>query len=603
MNGNKLWLILFFCIFSIVFSQPKIVPKPISIDVKTGTTELTANSKIFFSDDELDTVALLFAAELKAVHNLDLPVGKGTATSDGDVLIITSSSLTGQQYKLTVDGKVTLEVAGMDGAYPGTVTIIQAITNSEIPNMVIEDKPFRPLRTLSLDIKTKWYSLDRIKVRIKIARFYKISHVMLHTGEKQWIGSVTDQVSDYTSQQRMAHFLYTKEEMAGLIAFGRLNGVYLMPHSECTPHFNHMRMAMGQDFCPDDQYAGYADEIDGQGSFANFDGEEDNTRWRNLMKECHKRTYEQFAKGYPEGKKLPIYHIGPIASEGGMSYALGAWFFDFFKNELPNPIVGYWAMRGWDDPNLLAHRDHIYPYPYSAKVVEKNTPYLQNGYKLIASPWQPLYICGDIGHWSICEVEDVFKEWNCFRCGTDGYPDGISNSKWELFNGINDDNVMGASMATWEGRETDQWILLRPRLPAYADHAWHHKEWPYPNEDWTDFQSRVNAVDPLLDDFLKPSASEIPDPTGFINKDHGDAVIHNQIKSIQNIGRSVIITLNSRRPYTYRLMNVNGQCIRTQKGTARSINVDTRSLPMGVYVIMLKMNGVITINKIKNKQN
>ena len=45
-------------------------------------------------------------------------------------------------------------------------------------------------------------------------------------------------------------------------------------------------------------------------------------------------------------------------------------------------------------------------------------------------------------------------------------------------------------------------------------------------------------------------------------------------------------------------MNINGQSIKTQKGTARSVNLDIRSLPMGIYVIMLKTNGMQTVKKV-----
>jgi len=597
MNVQKYSLLLCFCLFGALFSQSKIVPKPISMDVQSGTTALNDNSRILFSHDDLDTVALLLAAELKAVHNLDLPVGKGTVASGGDILITIDSQLTGEQYKLTVDGKVTLEVGGMDGAYPGTVTIIQAITNSEIPNMVIEDEPFRPIRSLMIDNKNYWFSLDDIKTRIKMARFYKIHYLCLHTGEKQWIGAVLDQVSDYTDQQKMAHFLYSKEEMEEIIAFGKLNGVYLFPHNESTPGFTHMKDAMQKDFNPNDQYAGYADEIDGQGSFSNFDGSGNNSRWRNLMKELHELSYAQFAKGYPEGKKMPVYHIGPVASEGGMSFSLATYFIGIIHGFDPAVPTSFWA--GPSTNEMTSYKSKILPFLYTKQFHPTFTAHLQSGYTIVNSAWQPLYIVGTPNHWSRATPQHVYELWNYFRAGTDGFNggtnSGIQSAEWDLFPGVNDAEMAGANMATWENKATDNFNLLRPRLPAFAEHAWNHKTWPYPSSDWTDFQSRFDAVDKLLDDFIK--ATEIG-ATVLINKEQGGAVEYNPIKSIQNSGRSVIIRLESCQLFEYWLMNLNGQIIKKQKGTTRSINVDTRSLPMGVYVIKLVTNGIQTVKKI-----
>ena len=52
----------------------------------------------------------------------------------------------------------------------------------------------------------------------------------------------------------------------------------------------------------------------------------------------------------------------------------------------------------------------------------------------------------------------------------------------------------GGMLCTWEISASVHLDRVRIRLPAFSEHAWHHKPWPYPAGDFANFFHQLRQV-------------------------------------------------------------------------------------------------------------
>ena len=91
-------------------------------------------------------------------------------------------------YRITLDGKCTVEAADEDGAYYAKVTLDNLKRNAggnEIPNMVVEDWPDFGYRGFMLDISRNFTTKDNILKFIDLLGHYKASVLHLHFGDDE----------------------------------------------------------------------------------------------------------------------------------------------------------------------------------------------------------------------------------------------------------------------------------------------------------------------------------------------------------------------------------------------------------------------------------
>jgi hypothetical protein len=494
-------------------ASPSIVPEPMSLNLGVGSTSISDGEVIRYADPSLAQVAELLRSDLLLVHGLQLTVEAGGTVTPGGILLLPDASFpTNEQHRITVNGSVTLEAKGLDGFYAGTVSILQAITGPEggktIPNMTVEDWPFREFRSVMVDNKNHWYSVDDIKAMIRLCRFYKVNYFSLHTGEEQWIGALLDQTANYPLQTRLNHRLYTKAEMDDMIAFARSQGVRMFPHNESSRDFAGMRRAVATDLYEGDSYVNFIDEFDGQGPYT---GDFNDARYWAFIEEMTRRGIDQFAAGYESGT-LPYYHIGPVQGEGGMNRADAAKVVGFIQAKDPNVKAMFWnGIDGTINDSLSAYKSKIVIAYYMQWGGSNVHGYLNNGWEVVNAAWSPLYVVGS--HLSRTQ-QQVHDDWNLFRTGTDGFSgNGFDYSaiSWTLFdNPATNDQVLGGMLCTWEGPQNIQMDRLRPRVPAFIEHAWNHRPWPYLEGDYAEFASRYASTDVYLNRLLAVEPPTVP---------------------------------------------------------------------------------------------
>lgn len=490
---------------SVVIPSPK---KVVRSNDDSPVLRLGTALTIVFDSGEAREVADVFAKELIRLFGENCKISTAEMPSKpGDIIlqIVESPDFKEKQeaYRLKVDQQIHVQASDRDGLLAGTASLLQLFDRNEdqfeIQKLEIEDFASRSFRSMMVDVKNQWHSLDDLKRFVDLCRFYKVRHLSLHTGEAQWIGAICEQTARIPSEERAKLRLYTKAEMDELISYGKERGVYLFPHNECTPHFGHMIVAMKEDHVADDQYAGFADELDGEGSFEQFDGKV-NDRWLKLMEIAKAKSIQQFAAGYPNGK-LPYYHIGPVLGEGGMDTELAARFIQLITSQSPETKIMFWNGPAANDANLLPLKDRCIVAYYDDEFGRSDLKaHLEQGWMVANSAWSPLYIVGNqLGR----PVERIFMDYHLWRQGSDGVPGGYRAIQWEKI----DDKILGAKivggqLCTWETAQAVHLNRLRIRIPAFVEHVWNEGEWPYAEADFQQFAKRLEKNNRRLSAFL-----------------------------------------------------------------------------------------------------
>ncbi|MEM9236031.1 MAG: family 20 glycosylhydrolase [Verrucomicrobiota bacterium] len=368
----------------------------------------------------------------------------------------------------------------------------------------LEDHPHRDYRALMIDIKNHWHSPEEIRRHIRLCRFYKVKYLSLHTGEGQWIGAVTRQLDKLSAEERAKHKLYTRQEMDDLIAYARAHGVRMLPHNEATPHFGHMKDSMKQDYVSGDEFKGFPDELDGKGSYADYEGKPDD-RWMTVMEKAIHLAIDQFAAGYPDGT-LPYYHIGPVLGEGGMSPELAVKVLEMIHRKSPETRMMYWNGPNARDASLSPHKDKIVIAYYDDEFGASDmNAYLKEGWTVVNSAWSPLYV---VGSRLARPVEKVYTDWNLLRQGSDGVPGGYGAIKWEQVSDAKlAEGLIGGMLCTWEVPTKVHFDRLRLRVPAFAENAWGGKPWPYDEGSFKGLAERLAETDRRLSVYLEEESA------------------------------------------------------------------------------------------------
>lgn len=464
--------------------EAHLLPLPTSIATQSGQTALSNQSRIVVGDQKSRETADLLREELEYLHGLNVAVVEQGPSRAGDIVLQVNPKLTGEQYRLIADGKVTLEAAAKGGFDAGTTTLVQAIDKAEagwqLPNVTIEDEPFRDFRALMIDVKNLPHSPATIYSMIRFCRFFKVRYLMLHTGEDQWIGAVMRSSEDVPGA-------FSPPQMGDYIAYGKRLGVYLIPHNESTPTMPHLQRALAANLHPTHPFANFVDEADGKGNYE-FEGMPDDRFW-NFMRLAHHRALAQFAAGFPD-KKLPYYHIGPCYGEGGMTSEQAARFLDILAEKSSETRMLIWDGVNAKDKHLYPRRGQLAVCYYSGDFSSsKIHDYLREGWNVVNSPFYPLYVTGSGGQ----EPEAIFREWNVLSGGMgDKRVPFDTAPSWAP-------QVLGGMLCTWDVSEENHFQFLRARVPVFTEHAWHYKKLPYPAEEWNAFERRAKYLDRYVD--------------------------------------------------------------------------------------------------------
>jgi len=496
-------------------ASPLFLPEPKKMTLSSGQILLGPAAAITVSDESLKPLGEVLAADLETIYGAKKPTVKVGAPKAGDIFLKLVKGnpkyKSMDAYTLTIDKAAAVEGGSYQAIAFGMMTLVQAVQKDgkglSLPKLTIEDDADRPFRALQLDIRAGYHSPEYIKKGIDLMRFFKVRILQLHTSEPLWVGAAFESSNGATDLNDLhANYGWTKNEMDDVIEYARIRGVLLIPHNEMRPNDPFWRATLLVDFNKSDKFAGYVDEADGKGVYQwpandNLAGDE---RFWNFVKVATQRSYDQFAKGWPDGK-LPYYHIGAVYGEGGCNGGQAVKMLTYLKEKNPDIKMMFWNGPGPADPDLSPHKKNIVVDFYSKNWGGTPTGMLAAGWELCNTSWTPLYILPGTFKKAIAQGKWIYDEFAVTRFGKE-------SAFGEPINGNADDcsqyadKVMGSLLSTWDfpgerGTGEGHLEMVLPCIPYYAEHAWNMKPWPYPKGS---FEKAKNAFDALLPLIWRP---------------------------------------------------------------------------------------------------
>ena len=431
-------------------------------------------------------------------------------------------------YTLNIDKTATVEGGSYQAIAFGMMTLVQALHDEgkglSLPKLLIQDDADRPFRALQLDIRIGYHPPEFVKKGIDLMRFYKVRILQLHTSEILWAGAAFESSNGATDLNDLhANNAWTKKEMDDVIEYARVRGVFLIPHNEMRPNDPFWRATLLVDFNKKDKFAGYVDEADGKGAYQwpagdNLAGDK---RFWNFVKVATQRSYDQFAKGWPDGK-LPYYHIGPVYGEGGCNGAEAVKMLTYLKEKNPDIKMMFWNGPGPNDGDLSPHKKNIVVDFYSKNWGGDPAGMLAAGWELCNTSWTPLYILQGSVQKAVAQGKWIHDEFSVTRFGKEsafGAPIGANADDCRQYA----DKVMGSLLSTWDfpgegGNDEGHLAMVLPCIPYYAEHAWNMKPWPYAKGSYEKAKRAFDSLFPLSSVFtfhqLRAISAPPPAPKG-----------------------------------------------------------------------------------------
>lgn len=179
----------------------KLIPLPVSVEVKDGNFSLTDETAISYAGEDagVKRVAENLATALKATGNSYTPVKKSSQTTGGiSFSLINNSTIGDEGYQLNIDeSKVTIEANKPAGLFYGMQTLLQLLPKEiagkdvaknvswKIPACSITDYPRFGWRGLMFDVSRHFFGKDDVKRFIdEMARYkYNLLHLTLSNDE------------------------------------------------------------------------------------------------------------------------------------------------------------------------------------------------------------------------------------------------------------------------------------------------------------------------------------------------------------------------------------------------------------------------------------
>ena len=494
-----------------------ILPQPKAITLGNGSLSIRAGSRIVAQGSGLEPLAKVFVSDIERVHRVGLSTGQAPVV-EGDIalrLVADAPRLKGfDAYRISVGETVAIEGGTYQAVAFGMMTVLQALEKEgdglKIARMTVEDDADRTFRALQVSIRGGYHPPHWVKKVIDLMRFYKVRVLQLHTTEALWVGAVMDSSNGADPKVLKQHSAWGKQEMDDVIGYAKEPGVSLLPHNEMRPNDPFWQAALTMDFNTNDAFACYVDEIDGQGRYEIKGQLADDPRFWNFLKVVTQRSYDQFAKSWPDGK-LPYYHIGPVYGEGGCSGKEAVKLLGFLREKNPDIKMMYWNGPGNADPDLAPHKKNIVVDFYSARWGGTPEGLLAAGYELCNVSWTPLYVLPGSRIKAQKQGQWIFDEFHISRFGDEGaLGEPIQARDCSKFQ----NGIIGSMLATWDFAGPSQGEghleMVTACIPFFAERVWNVQPWPYRKGAWEKAFAAWAQVSPLANNLIRENRPSSP---------------------------------------------------------------------------------------------
>lgn len=435
----------------------------------------------------------LFAMTGNVPVSLNLIPGNGTNTPE--------------QYELKIEkNTVSITASGHAGLFYGLQTLMQLCrTESQLPQLKIQDVPRFEYRGLHLDVSRHYYPVDFIKKQLDLMAHYKMNRFHWHlTDGAGWRLEIKkyplltevaawrpyETWKDWWQGGRLycrendknAHGgFYTQEEVKDIIAYAAERHITIIPEIELPSHSEEVLAVYPElsctgvpykhsDFCVGNEKTfefleGVFDEVIDlfPGQMIHLGGDEaGKAAWKSCPK-CQKRMRDNNLKDVDELQSYMIGRVGQYLTSKGKTFI--GWDEILEGGLAKDAVVMSWrGEEGGIKTVKMGHRAIMTPGGYCYFDSYQQDPLTQ-----------PEAIGGYL------PVEKVYSY--------NPVPDSLTADEAKLIMGVQA-NLWTEYIPTAAHAE----YMIHPRLEALADVAWTMPE----NRSWQDFLPRINAHVDLL---------------------------------------------------------------------------------------------------------
>nr|WP_312865992.1 beta-N-acetylhexosaminidase [Saccharothrix violaceirubra] len=463
---------------------PRLVPEPVSVQVKSGGYTLSASTKIHTSPGARG-VGEYLAGILRPSTGYRLPV---TSAPHGGISLVLGGvpkAVGDQGYQLTVTRSgVTVRAASTTGLFSGVQTLRQLLPPAvekrdrqhvrwTVPGVTITDHPRFAHRGAMLDVARHFHPVAAVKRYVDQLALYKINYLHLHLTDDQGWRFQVDSWPRLTTHGGSTQVgggpggYYTKAQYREIVAYAAARKITVIPEVDLPGHTNAALSSYAELNCDGVAPPLRTDIEVGYSSLC-------------VSKDVTYRFVEDVIRELAASTPGEYLHIG-----GDEAQATTDEDYQTFMSKVL-PLVGKYGKKvlGWHEFVKTTTDTSAVPQYWgrstSNAVVQDAAA---RGHRVLMSPANKTYLdmkydpTTPIGlKWAgYIEVKDAY-EWN----------------PGAHLTGVPESSVLGVEAPLWtETIETSAHIdyMAFPRLAAIAELAWS----PWSTHDWEGFRTRLAA--------------------------------------------------------------------------------------------------------------
>lgn len=245
--------------------KPFIIPELREWMGQEGSFAFTPKSAIVISKEDsnaLKKTVTTFAADLKSMFNISLPIRIGTPVK-GDIVLRLgkTGSNNKESYTLAIGKHVTIASPSSIGAFWATRSLLQMLEQSPkhtLPCGEILDYPQYPVRGFLLDVARKFFTLDYLRDYLKFMSYYKMNTFHIHLNDNGFAKMHDNDWNKTYSAFRLESTTYpeltakdgsyTKKEFSQLQEHAEDLGIEIIPEIDIPAHslaFSHYLPEIG----------------------------------------------------------------------------------------------------------------------------------------------------------------------------------------------------------------------------------------------------------------------------------------------------------------------------------------------------------------------
>ena len=472
----------------IIRQSELIIPTPKAVERQEGYCQLP--TCIFAEDPTLSTLANTFC---DCVFKL---FGKAVLTAKGGITLRLDPTLPQGSYTLDTRKDVLLSASSEEGIGYALATLFQMIAEIDgklyLARVYVQDTPDKEYRALMVDLAREWHPLEQVLKYIDICFLLKIRYLHLHFIDDQRYTLPSRVFPDVTKYSRH----YTYEEIAHLRAYAKTRNILLIPEIEVPGHAAMLVKTYPEIF---------ALHLNGEsGSTLVTEGGAVITA-RNIV--CAGSQVAENAIHALLSEICEMFPDSPYIHIGGDEANIRAWescaeCLDYMKRhgisdvyELYSEFTGRVARMVlslgrtpivWEGfPETGVHY-----IPKETVVIAWESHYqtadrlLANGFRIINSSWQPLYIVPNYRlRWGATDI----LAWNVFNWQHWWEKSVATNSPIQL---APTNRVLGAQLCSWECTYEEEIGKILENLATVSERTWNVGTPP----DTAPFLSRLRQV-------------------------------------------------------------------------------------------------------------